>query len=67
MFFEQACLPVMYIYVHSVCIWIVSFPLSNSNKSSPTLLQVLQTLGKRFVKCEIHYEQDVSEEQHPYM
>jgi len=38
-------LQVIYIYVFSVCILLAYFTISHFNKSSPTLLQVLQSLS----------------------
>ena len=54
-------------FAKAVCILLVSFTISHFHKSSQTLLHVFQPLGWRCVECAIHHEQDVQEEQHPYI
>jgi len=41
----RSLMQIIYIQVFSVCILLVSYPLSHFNKPSPSLLQVLQLLG----------------------
>jgi len=43
-------------FVKAVGILLVSFTLSHFHKFSPTLLQVFQPLGWRYVECAIHHE-----------
>jgi len=45
--------------VKAVWIILVYFTLSHFNKSTPTLLQVLQPCGWRCVECAIHHECNV--------
>ena len=49
--------------LHFTCL----FHSQSFQTSSPTWLQMLQTLTQGCVECVIHKERDVQEEKHPYM
>jgi len=66
---ESLIRPYLYLifFVKAGCILLVSFTLSHFHKSSPTLLQVLEPHGWRYVECVNHHKRDVHEEQHSHI